>query len=55
MNESNSIEAIAKTNLTNQKKFRLDKISNIENYFIEEINQTKPCSKNLIKYVVSFD
>ena len=55
MNESNSIEAIDKRNLTNQKKIRLDKISNIENYFIEEINQIKPCSKNLIKYVVSFD
>ena len=41
MNNSNSIEAIDKTNLTNQTKFWLDEISKIENYFIEEINQRK--------------
>ena len=55
MNESNSIEAIDKTNLTNQTKFRLDEISKIENYFIEEINQRKSCSKKLSKYVAGFD
>ena len=41
MNESNSIEAIDKTNLTNQTKFRLEEISKIKNYFIKEINQRK--------------
>ena len=41
MDESNSIEAIDKTNLTNQTKFRLDKINRIENYSIEEINHRK--------------
>ena len=55
MNESNSIKAIDKTNLTNQTKFRLDEISKIENYFIEEINQRKSCSKKLSKYVAVFD
>ena len=55
MNKSNSIEAIDKTNLTNQTKFRLDEISKIENYFIEEINQRKSCSKKLSKYVAVFD
>ena len=55
MNESNSIEAIDKTNLTNQTKFRLDEISKIENYFIEEINQRKSCSKKLSKHVAVFD
>ena len=55
MNESNSIEAIDKINLTNQTKFRLDEISKIENYFIEEINQRKSCSKKLSKYLVAFD
>ena len=39
MNESNSIEAIDKTNLTEQTKFRLDKISETENHFYEETNQ----------------
>ena len=47
MNECNSIETIEKTNLTNQTKFQLDEISKIENYFIEEINQRKSCSKKL--------
>ena len=55
MNESNSIEAIDKTNLTNQTKFRLDEISKIENYFIEENNQRKSYSKKISKYVAVFD
>ena len=55
MNKSNFVEAIDKTNLTNQTRFRLDKISKIGNYFIEEINQRKWCSKKLSKYVATFD
>ena len=55
MNECNSIKAIDKTNLTNQAKFRLDEISKIENYFIEEINQRKSRSKKLSKYVAAFE
>ena len=55
MNKSNFVEAIDKTNLTNQTKFRLDEISKIGNYFIEEINQRKSCSKKLSKYVATFD
>ena len=51
MNKCNSIEAIHKTNLTNQVKFRLDEISKTENYFHEEISQRKSCSKKLSKYV----
>ena len=49
MNKSSSIEAIDETKLTEQTKFRLDEISKIENYFIEEINQMKSCSKKLSK------
>ena len=41
--------------MTEQAKFRLDEISKIENYFIEEINQRKSCSKKLSKYVAVFD
>ena len=55
MNKCNSIEAIDKTNLSEQTKFRLDEISKIENYFIEEINQRKSCSKRLSKYIAAFD
>ena len=39
----------------NKKKNRLDKISKIENYFYEEINQRKSCSKKSSKYVAAFD
>ena len=55
MNENNSIEAIDKTNLTEQTKFRLSEITGIENYFYQEINQQKSYSKNLNKYVTIFD
>ena len=47
MNESNSIKAIDKTNLSEQTKFRLSEIIGIENYFHQEINQRKSCSKKL--------
>ena len=53
--ENNSLEAIDKTNLSEQTKFRSDKISKIENYFIEDINQRKSCSQKLNKYVRNFD
>ena len=55
MNESNSIEAIDKTILSEQTKFRLSEIIGIEDYFYQEINQRKSCSKKLNKYVTTFD
>ena len=55
INKTNSIEAIDKTNLSEQTKFWLDEISKIKNYFIEEINQRKSCSEKLNKYVAAFD
>ena len=55
MNEGNSIEAIDKTNLPNQTKFRLDEINKIENYFYQKINQRKSYSQKLNKYVAVFD
>ena len=55
MNESNSIEAIGKTNLSEQARFRLSEIIGIENYFCQEINQIKSCSRKLNKYVTVFD
>ena len=60
MNESNSIEynslkAIDETILSEQTKFRRSEIIGIENYFYQEINQRKSCSKKLSKYVVAFD
>ena len=55
MNKSHSIGAIDKTDLSEQTNFRLDKISKIENYFTEEINQRKSYSQKLNKYVTTFD
>ena len=46
---------IDKTKLSDQTKFRLYEIKKIENYFINEINETKSCSKKLNKYVTIFD
>ena len=46
---------IDKTKLTDQTKYRLYEIKNIENYFINEINERKSYSKKLSKYVISFD
>ena len=46
---------IDRTNLTHQIKFRLNEKSKVENYFNQEINQRKSCSKKLSKYVTIFD
>ena len=48
MNENNAIKAIDET------KFWLSKIIGIENYFYQEINQRKTCSKKLNKDVTAF-
>ena len=55
MNEGNCIKAIDKTNLSEQTKFWLGEIIGIENYFHQEINQRKSCSKKSKKYVTAFD
>ena len=50
-----NMNEINKTNLSEKIKFRLSEIIGIENYFHQEINQRKLCSKNLSKYVTAFD
>ena len=42
-------------NLTDKTKYRLNEITMIENYFNQEINHRKLCSKKLSKYVAAFD
>ena len=54
MDECNSLESDQKT-LTEVTKIKLKKITEIENYFYQEINQRKLCSKKLSKYVAAFD
>ena len=46
---------IDKTKLSDQTKLRLYEIKNIENYFINEINERKSYSKKLNRYVTIFD
>ena len=48
------MDEINKTNLSERTKFRLDEISKIENYFIQEINQRKSYSQKLNKYITAF-
>ena len=54
MNKVSSVETSDRTNLTDQTKFRLNKISKIENYFNQEIKQRNWNSKKLRKYVSAF-
>ena len=59
MVESSSIESIEHnsidiSNLNNQQ-FRLNKISEIEDYFIAEIKERELMSKKLSKYIYFFD
>ena len=49
------MDEIDKLNLTDQTKIRLNKITEIEKYFHQEINQRKLSSKKLSKYVTTFD
>ena len=39
------MDEIDKTNLTDQTKYRLNKITMIKHYFVKEINQEKSCIK----------
>ena len=53
--KNNSLETIDKTALSEQTKLRLSEIIGIENYFYQEIDQRKSCSKKSNKYVTTFD
>ena len=45
---------IDETKLLHQTKLRSCEIKDIENYFINEINETKSCSRKMSKYVTIF-
>ena len=42
-------------NISNDRQFRLNKINEIKDYFIAEIRDRELMSKNLSKYIASFD
>ena len=46
---------IDKNKLSDQTKFRLYEIKKTEYYFINVLNETKLCCKNLNKYVAIFN
>ena len=42
-------------NLSNDQQFRLNKINEIKDYFIAEIRERELMTKNLNKYIASFE
>ena len=42
-------------NISNDQQFRLNKINEIKDYFIAEIRERELMSKNLTKYIASFN
>ena len=43
------------TNISNEEQFRLNKINEINHYFLAEIRERELISKNLSKYISSLD
>ena len=43
------------TNISNEQKFRLNKINEIKDYFLAEIRERELISKNISKYIASLD
>ena len=54
MNKSSYLE-IDKTDLSDQTKMKLDKITETKNSFYQEINQGKLSIKKVSKYAAAFD
>ena len=42
-------------NISNEQQFRLNKINEIQDYFLAEISQRELISKNISKYIASLD
>ena len=42
-------------NISNEQQFRLNKINEIKDYFLAEIRETELITKNLSKYIASFE
>ena len=57
MDESNSIatQYLNATPLSDQRKFRLNEINKIKDYFNLEIQERKTTSEKLSKYIAAFD
>ena len=55
MNKYSPIEAIDTSSLSDQTKFRLNKIIKIEHYFNSEIQERKIISKKFGKFIAAFN
>ena len=55
MSKGSSIETTDTSNLNDQKKFRLNEINKIKDYFNTEIQERKIMNKKLSKYIAAFD
>ena len=55
MNKGSTVEAIDASNLIDQKKFGLNAINEIKEYFNSKIQERKVMSKELSKYIAVFD
>ena len=55
MNKYSSVEAVNTSGLSDQTKFRLNEIIEIEDYFNSGSQESKIMSKILSKYVTAFD
>ena len=42
-------------NVLNEQQFRLNKMNEIKDYFLAEMREREPISKNLSKYIASLD
>ena len=55
MNKDNFIEEVNTSDLSDQRKFGLNEINKIKDYFNSEIQKRKAMSKNLSEYIAAFD
>ena len=56
MGECNSVETPNRyPNLNDQQQFRLNKVNEVEDYFIAEIKERELMSEKLSKYIASLD
>ena len=54
-NKTSNIYSNLTANISNEQKFRLNKINEIKDYFLAGIRERKLTSENLSKYIASFD
>ena len=54
-NKTPNIYPNLNANISNEQQFRLNKINEIKDYFLAEIRERELISKNLSKYIASFE